>query len=78
MPTSLQTLPASSSIVLEVSKNGEVRGFLNDEEYDLGGCKPNAACSRSEFKGHLMSAVKKIPNVTEFCKKTEFDTNVLN
>ena len=74
----MQKLPASSSIVLEVSKNGDVRGFLNDEEYDLGGCKPNAACSRSEFKAHLSQSVKKIPNVTEFCKKTEFDTTVLN
>ena len=78
MPTFMETLPASSSIVFEVNKDGTIKGFLNDQEYDLGGCKPKTPCKRSDFEMHLTEAVKKIPDVKGYCKKAGEESSVLN
>ena len=40
MPTTMEKLPASSSIVFEMFVDGTIKGYLNDEEYTLGGCQP--------------------------------------
>ena len=34
----MEKLPASSSIVFEMFVDGTIKGYLNDEEYTLGGC----------------------------------------
>ena len=78
MPTFMETLPASSSMLFEVNKDGTIKGFLNDEEYDLGGCKPGVPCKRSDFENHLTEVVKKIPNVTEYCKATKTFGDIIN
>lgn len=44
MPTNLETLQASSSVLFEVKKDGTIKGYLNDEEYVLGGCVQGTAC----------------------------------
>ena len=69
VPTS--TLPASSSIVLEVNNDGTIRGLLNDEEYTLGGCTAGTPCQQEAFLSHLQTNVDKIPDITEYCKRTE-------
>lgn len=77
MPTSLETLPASSSIVFEVNKDGTIRALLNDEEYTLGGCTEGTPCQRSAFEQHLQDQVSKISNITDYCKSTDVDTSAI-
>ena len=77
MPTAQETLPASSSIVLEVNKDGTIRGYLNDEEYILGGCAGKEGCQLSDFENHLQANVDKIPKITEYCKRSE-NIEILN
>lgn len=72
MPTDMQALPASSSIVFEVSKDGTIRGLLNDEEFDLAGCTAGTPCQRSDFEAHLTTQTSSIQNITDYCTQTEY------
>lgn len=38
MPDSMEHLPASSSIVFEVFKDGTIKGYKNDQPYTILGC----------------------------------------
>ena len=37
-PELMEKLPASSSILFEMYADGSIKGYLNDEEFTLGGC----------------------------------------
>ena len=76
-PTNQETLPASSSIVLEVNRDGTIRGLLNDEEYVLGGCTSGTPCQQTDFEDHLQTQVDRIPDIKEYCKRTE-NIQILN
>ena len=78
MPTTMETLPASSSIVFEMFADGTIKGYLNDEEYTLGGCEPGQPCKRSDFEPYVQGGVKKISgSVSDYCKQTD-DIMLLN
>ena len=51
--STMETLPASSSIVFEMFADGTIKGYLNDEEYTLGGCEPGQPCKRSDFEQYV-------------------------
>ena len=51
-PTSL---PASSNLALEVGNDGNVRAWLNDEEYTIVGCTPGSDCAVSTLRNILSS-----------------------
>ena len=73
-----ETAPPSSSIVIEVGKDGTVKGFFNDEEMPLGDCVDKQPCKLSDFEQYLRTSVSKIPNVTDYCKERGVSPEILN
>ena len=51
----IETLPASSTLVFEVSADHTVRGFLNNKEYTLAGCAGHSPCAADLFAAALSS-----------------------
>ena len=74
----MEKLPASSSILFEMYADGSIKGYLNDEEFTLGGCKEGQVCQRSDFEKFVQEGVKKISGgVTEYCNQAD-ETFLLN
>ena len=60
----IETLPASSSLVFEISNDGNVRAFLNDVEKTLVGCSPGQACSVDKFNKNVKNLSQNVASIS--------------
>jgi hypothetical protein len=49
------SMPAASSLIFELTKDGNVNGFLNDSQMTIEGCSDVSVCAVADFVKTLRS-----------------------
>ena len=69
------TLPASSSLIIEVDADETVRGYLNDVEYTPAGCVGVDACTSDVFLASIQSKIT-ITDLADACASSSIEEHL--